>query len=104
MKNLIRALCIVLVASASFALAQDKKEPSAAQKKQQERMKDCNAKAGERKGDERQKFMSACLKGDAPSAAQAKQQQRMTDCNKQAGDKKLAGVERNKFMSTCLKG
>jgi hypothetical protein len=86
------------------ALAQDKKEPTAAQKKQQERMKDCNAKAGERKGDERKKFMSACLKGDAPSAAQAKQQERMKECNKQAGDKKLKGDERKTFMSACLKG
>jgi len=30
---------------------------------QQERMKDCNAKAGDKKGDERKQFMSACLKG-----------------------------------------
>ena len=67
-------------------------------------MKECNAKAGERKGDERKKFMSACLKGDAPSAAQAKQQERMKDCNKQAGDKKLKGDERKTFMSACLKG
>ena len=67
-------------------------------------MKECNAKAGDRKGDERKKFMSACLKGDAPSSAQTKQQQRMTDCNKQAGDKQLKGDERQKFMSACLKG
>jgi hypothetical protein len=40
-----------------------KKEPSAAQKKQQERMKDCNAKAEGKSGDERKKFMSTCLKG-----------------------------------------
>ncbi len=30
---------------------------------QQERMKDCNAKAGDKKGDERKAFMSACLSG-----------------------------------------
>ena len=104
MKVLIPAFCLALLTASPLAQAQDKKEPTAAQKKQQERMKECNAKAGERKGDERKKFMSACLKGDAPSAAQAKQQERMKDCNKQAGDKKLKGDERKTFMSACLKG
>jgi hypothetical protein len=69
-------------------------------------MKACNQKAKDKKGDDRKKFMSACLKGDddAPSAKQKAQQDLMKDCNKQAGDKKLAGDERKKFMSTCLKG
>lgn len=42
----------------------EKKTPSPAQKAQQEKMKTCNAEAGkqELKGDERKKFMSACLK------------------------------------------
>lgn len=42
-----------------------KKEPSPAQKAQQEKMKVCNAEAGKQglKGDERKKFMSGCLKG-----------------------------------------
>jgi hypothetical protein len=104
MKMLILALCLALLAASPLARAQEKKEPTAAQKKQQELMTECNAKAGDRKGDERKKFMSACLKGDTPSAAQTKQQQRMTDCNKQAGDKQLKGDERKKFMSACLKG
>jgi hypothetical protein len=43
--------------------AQAKKEPSEAQKKQQARMQDCNAKAEGKSGDERKKFMSSCLKG-----------------------------------------
>ena len=64
MKFLIAAICLALAATG--AVAQDKKEakkePSAAQKKQQERMKSCNEKAGDKKGDERQKFMSSCLK------------------------------------------
>jgi psiF repeat len=103
-KMAIPAFCLALLTASPLALAQEKKEPTAAQKKQQELMTECNEKAGERKGDERKKFMSACLKGDAPSAAQTKQQQRMTDCNKQAGDKQLKGDERQKFMSACLKG
>src|SRR5437763_16810240 len=103
MRLLIATLCLAFAATAAYA--QDKKEPTAAQKKQQERMKDCNAKAGDKKGDERQKFMSACLKGgaSAPSAAQKAQQDRMKACNQQASDKKLKGDERQKFMSTCLK-
>jgi len=100
MRLLVAALCLAFAASGAFA--QDKKEPTAAQKKQQERMKACNDKAGDKKGDERKKFMSACLKGG--SEAQRAQQTRMSDCSKQASDKKLKGDERKKFMSTCLKG
>ena len=104
MKKLIAVISFVL-ATSPLAFAQDKKEPSAAQKKQQERMKACNQKAADKKGEERKSFMSACLKGNdaAVSAKQAAQQQRMKDCNKQAGDKKLKGDERKSFMSSCLK-
>lgn len=104
MRQLIAALCCAMLALP--ALAQDKKEPSAKQKAQQERMKDCNAKVGEKKGDERKKAMSACLKGEDPdaSAKQMKQRDRMRDCNKQAADKKMKGDERKGFMSSCLKG
>ena len=106
MKTLIAAISFALIAAPAFA--QDKKkEPSAKQKAQQERMRDCNAKAGDKKGGERNKFMSSCLKGEAAGGASEKQkaqQQKMRDCNKQAGDKKLKGDERKKFMSTCLSG
>ena len=69
-------------------------------------MKACNEKAADKKGDDRKKFMSSCLKGEdsGPSAKQKAQQDKMTACNKTAGEKKLAGDERKKFMSTCLKG
>jgi hypothetical protein len=103
-KFLIAAICLAFATTG--ALAQDKKdakkEPSAAQKKQQERMKACNEKAADKKGDERKAFMSSCLKDKEPTAAQKKQQDKMASCNKQAGDKK--GDERKKFMSSCLKG
>jgi hypothetical protein len=103
-KKLIAVISLAL-ATSPLAFAQDKKEPSAAQKKQQERMKACNQKAADKKGEERKTFMSACLKGNdaAVSAKQAKQQERMKDCNRQAGDKKLKGDERKSFMSSCLK-
>jgi hypothetical protein len=103
MKMLIAAVCgLVLAVSAQ---AQDKKkEPSEAQKAQQQRMKDCNARMGDKKGDERKMAMSSCLKGEDPGASpkQKAQQDRMKDCNKKAEGKK--GDERKSFMGSCLKG
>ena len=102
MRLLVAAVCLAFAATGAYA--QEKKEPSAAQKKQQTRMKECNERAADKKGDERKKFMSSCLKGGGePTKAQAAQQGRMKDCNKQASDKKLKGDERKKFMSSCLK-
>jgi hypothetical protein len=114
MKAVLALLCSLSLFAAPV-LAQDKKDekkaPSAAQKKQQERMRDCNKKAGARglTGDERKNFVSACLRSE-PSAAGAKgakmtqQQSRMRDCNKKAGERLLKGDERKNFMSACLKG
>jgi hypothetical protein len=105
MKILMAAFCGVVLAMS--AQAQDKKkEPSEKQKAQQERMKDCNAKAIDKKGEDRQKFMSSCLKGESAGASdkQKAQQQKMKDCNKQAGDKKMQGDARKTFMSSCLSG
>lgn len=90
--------------------AAPKKEPSAKQKAQQERMKDCASQAGDRKGDERKKFMSSCLKGgaataDAKGAGSEKktaQQDKMKACNTEAGDKKMKGDDRKSFMKDCL--
>ena len=71
---------------------------------QQQKMKDCNAQATGKTGDERKQFMSQCLKGgsDTAAAKPMTQQQKMKACNAQAGDKK--GDERKTFMSQCLKG
>jgi|GEM_PF-120592 len=131
MKKLISVICFMFALS-PFAYAQDKaktddkkaapaaekkaapaaekakKEPTEKQKAQQERMKDCNAKAkaGDKKGDERKSFMGSCLKGEEAGASdkQKAQQSKMKSCNKDAGDKKMKGDERKKFMSECLKG
>ena len=103
MKLLMAAICGMTLALS--AQAQDKKkEPSEAQKAQQERMKACNSKAEGKKGDERKAFMSSCLKGEDASASpkQKAQQQKMADCNKKAEGKK--GDDRKAFMSSCLKG
>ena len=109
MKRLL-AVLVCMTFAAPLAFAQDKgkgKAPTEAQKKQQERMANCNKQAGDKKGEERKKFMSSCLKGggDAgPSAAQKAQQNKMADCNKQANMKNMKGQEPQTFMSSCLKG
>lgn len=110
MRKLLAATCFMLAIS-PLAMGQDrstetpKKAPTPAQKAQQDRMKECNAKAADKKGDERKRYMSACLKGEnGPSAKQKAQQDKMTACNKEAGTRNLKGDERKKFMSACLKG
>jgi hypothetical protein len=74
----------------------------AADNAQQTRMKDCNVQAKGKTGDERKKFMSACLSGKEAPAPKMTQQEKMKACNAKATDKK--GDERKKFMSECLKG
>ena len=101
MKAVIALVAFAFAASSALAV-EEKKEPSAAQKAQQEKMKTCNAEAGEKalKGDERKKFMSECL---GAKAAPPTQQEKMKSCNAEAGTKQLKGDERKKFMSECLK-
>jgi len=96
-KMLVLAIASALALAGPQALAA---EPSAAQKAQQQKMTDCNAKAGDKKGDERKAFMSACLSAKPP-AEKMTQQDKMKVCNTRAGDKK--GDERKAFMSSCLK-
>ena len=63
---------------------------------QQEKMKTCNAKAGDKKGDERKAFMKTCL-----AAEPAKPENKMAMCNK-----KTAGMtkpEADKARSECMK-
>ncbi len=90
-------MAVSLVAGTfSTALAADDKTLTP----QQERMKTCNAQAGDKKGDERKAFMSNCLKAGAPLTPQEK----MKKCNADAAVKSLKGDERNSFMRECLKG
>ena len=90
MKKLLTAALIALpltLAAAGTAQAADNP--------QHQRMKECNADAGDKKGDERKAFMKTCL-----SDKKKKQQEKMTSCNKDAGDKK--GADRKAFMKECL--
>ena len=91
---------------------------------QQQKMKDCNAQAAGKSGDERRSFMSTCLKGGAAkapaaSAASAPQpsaasttaaaghhaksltKQEKKACNAQAAGK--SGEERKAALSACHK-
>jgi hypothetical protein len=99
MKTVLGALVsVALVAGTlSVASAADEKKPNP----QQERMKACNAQAGDKKGADRQAFMAQCLKGGA--AMPMSQQEKMKKCNADASAKSLKGDERKAFMSTCLK-
>ena len=91
------AVAVSLVAGTlSVASAADEKKSSP----QQERMKACNAQAGDKKGDERKAFMSSCLKGEAMPMTQ---QEKMKKCNADASAKSLKGDDRKAFMSECLK-
>ena len=94
---------VMLAALALPAMAQETKQPSAAQQAQQQKMKDCNKQATDKglKGDDRQKFMSQCL---SAAGVPLSQQEKMKECNKQATAKNLKGDERKSFMSTCLSG
>ena len=64
---------------------------------QQERMKTCNAKAGDKKGDARKAFMKECL-----SAEKKSYDSKMGACNTKS--KGMKGEARKKFMSECMKG
>jgi hypothetical protein len=106
-RTLASSLAVALML-AGPALAQDKQqEPSKKQAAQQQRMKSCNAQASKKdlKGDERQAFMSECLKADSGKAKGqlTAQQKKMRTCNAQASKKGLKGDERQTFMSECLK-
>jgi len=68
----------------------------AAENAQQERMKACNKEAGDKKGDDRKKFMSTCL-SDKKKADDNK----MAACNTKS--KGMKSDERKKFMSDCMK-
>jgi hypothetical protein len=102
MKFLIAAAALVF--ASQFALAAEEKAPTP----QQQRMKSCNAEAGQQelKGDERKAFMKNCLAGKQAAAkeARATQQDKMKSCNVEAKTKALKGDERKAFMSSCLKG
>ncbi|CAG9163449.1 PsiF family protein [Cupriavidus pinatubonensis] len=80
----------------------DKAIPASATKAptaQQQKMKDCNEQAGDKKGDDRKAFMKQCLsaKGVQPTKTQ---QEKMSACSKEGKGKK--GDDYKTFMKECL--
>lgn len=95
---------LALAAAAAMTVGYAKDDKLTAQ---QERMKDCNAQANKKhmRGDERQDFMSSCLRADGERPRQlSAQQEKMRTCNRTASERELKGDERREFMSDCLKG
>lgn len=108
-----RSTAAFVAAAALFALpALGDTEPK--QGSQQSKFATCAHESKGLRGDEHQKFMSECLKGEAGSARKesshraaeesGSQQNRMRTCNEEARQKSLHGDERRAFMSNCLKG
>ena len=106
MQQLIAALFAAAVCVAP-AYAQQKSEPKKEMTEQQKRMQQCNADARNKQfknNDERQGFMSTCLKGE-PQKELTAQQKRMQQCNADAKKKPFkSNDERQAFMSKCLSG
>ena len=64
---------------------------------QQDKMKACNEKAADKKGDERKAFMKTCL-----SAKPEKAKSKMAMCNEKT--KGMTKEEAGKARSECMKG
>jgi hypothetical protein len=94
--------------TATTAFAADDKKTAAAEPKaansQQNKMKECQAQAGEKKleGKDRQDFVNKCLKATPAKAEPAKAESKMAMCNKKTAG--LKGDERSKAQSQSMKG
>ena len=104
MKTLMTALALTVACLSTSAFATTHKEApdmakgaSAPMGKQQSKMAECNAAAGDKKGDERKAMMKTCL-----SAKKASQQEKMKACNADPKAKAAKGDERKAFMKECL--
>lgn len=82
MKELIAALCLVLVTS-PFALAQ------------------ARGTSGVETAEKAEKRVKT---RKPPTEKQLAHRQKMKDCSRKAADQKLKGDDRKRFMKTCLKG
>lgn len=101
-------LMLVLLSSSAFAESEQKLTT------QQSRMATCSHDSKGMKADERNRFLSDCLKGQPAEGRTARHvvaagelpqpQGRMKSCNADAGKRDLHGDERRAFMSACLKG
>jgi len=116
MKPKLHAVIAAALFLAALPAAANEAKPHA----QQDKFAQCAHDSKGLKGEERNKFMSECLKAHDAPAGKAKasektpikeahadsaetQQHRMKSCNDDAREKELHGDERRAFMSACLK-
>jgi hypothetical protein len=92
MKALLSCALVAVFAAVSVPVV-------AADNAQQDKMKACNAQAGDKKGDERKAFMKECL---SAKPAKSESSSKMAACNTKS--KGMKADERKKFMSECMKG
>jgi len=98
---------ILLLSLSLFAMPLWAAEAAKELTPQQQKMKDCSAKAKGLKGDEYKKTRDECLKAQPGAAAATEdkkltpQQQKMKDCSAKA--KGLKGDEYKKTRDECLK-
>ena len=90
MKKLLILSVLSLFASGGVYAATDTMTP------QQEKMKACNTKAGDMKGDDRKAFMKTCL-----SAKAEKPKSKMAMCNEKT--KGMTKADADKSRSECMK-
>jgi hypothetical protein len=98
MKQLLVLALVGLFACGSAYAADTKTDAKKtdAMNTQQNKMKDCNDQAGDKKGDERKAFMKTCL-----SAKPAKPKSKMAECN--AKTKGMSKADADKARSECMK-
>src|SRR5437667_10757192 len=96
MKNLLALTLSFGLLVCGLAYAAESKEGKTAQ---QEKMKACNAQAGDKKGDERKAFMKSCL--SAKSASESKPKSKLAECN--AKTKGMTKDAANKARAECMK-
>ncbi len=96
---LVLALAGLLACGSAYAAdTATKTDAPAATNSQQDKMKDCNTKAGDMKGDDRKAFMKTCLSAKPP----AKPKSKMAECN--AKTKGMSKEDADKARSECMKG
>jgi psiF repeat len=92
----LRILSLAIAGAFAAVVAMPASAADAAPNPQQERMKTCNAKAADKKGDDRKAFMQNCLSNEKKTY-----DNKMAQCNTKS--KGMKGDEHKKFMSDCMK-
>jgi len=99
MKRILVVAAAFAFACAAPAFAADAKTDAKAPNAQNQKMSDCNTKAGDKKGDDRKAFMKSCL--SSKPVAEAKPESKISMCTKKTAG--LKGDERSKAQSECMK-